>query len=68
MDHNIDIRHDEERRFLRALRSHDEEIASAGRVFIETVRAAAALKDLGECGSVLGPARFASKLAGKATQ
>lgn len=47
-----------ERRFLQRLRSHDEEIASAGRVFLEIVRAAAQFKDLGQCVTVFGSARF----------
>lgn len=59
MNQFIDIRHDEERNFLRSLRSYDEELASAGRVFIETLHASAALKDLGECVTVFGSARFA---------
>lgn len=59
MNRIIDIRHDEERQFLRALRSHDEELASAGRVFIETMHATVTLKDLGKCVTVFGSARFA---------
>ena len=55
---SIESRHDEEREFLRGLRSHDEELASAGRVFIETVRAATRLKNLGKCVTVFGSARF----------
>ena len=58
MSQFIDIRHDEERNFLRALRSYDEELVSAGRVFIETLHAAAELKDLGKCVTVFGSARF----------
>ena len=54
----IDIRHDEEHQFLSALRSHDAEIASAGRVFLETIHAAAALHDMGTCVTVFGSARF----------
>ena len=58
MNRLIEIRHNEERQFLRALRSHDEELASAGRVFVETLHAAATLKDLGRCVTVFGSARF----------
>jgi uncharacterized protein (TIGR00730 family) len=58
MDQFIDIRHDEERNFLRTLRTYDEELASAGRVFIETLHASAALKDIGKCVTVFGSARF----------
>jgi uncharacterized protein (TIGR00730 family) len=58
MDQFIDIRHDEERNFLRTLRTYDEELASAGRVFIETLHASAALKDIGKCVTVFGSARL----------
>ena len=51
---------DEERTFLKALRSYDDELAGAGRVFLETVRASARLKEVcGErCVSMFGSARF----------
>lgn len=55
---DLDSRHDEEREFLHALRSNDEEIAGAGRVFIESVRASVRLKGLGRCVTVFGSARF----------
>lgn len=58
MNTDIEIRLNEERQFLRALRSHDEEIASAGRVFLETVHATARLKGLENCVTVFGSARF----------
>jgi uncharacterized protein (TIGR00730 family) len=56
---DMNARHDEERLFLRQLRSHDDEIAGAGRVFLETVRASVRLKDIGRCVTVFGSARFA---------
>lgn len=52
--------YDQERQFLKTLRSHDEELAGAGRVFLESVRAAVKLKDLGDCVTVFGSARFPS--------
>ncbi len=58
MSRIIDIRHDEERNFLRSLRSSDEELASAGRVFVEMLHAETELKDLGKCVTVFGSARF----------
>jgi hypothetical protein len=58
MNLRVDVRHDEERKFLQALRTHDDELASAGRVFLETVHAAARLEKLGRCVTVFGSARF----------
>ncbi len=58
MSRILSIRHDEERNFLRSLRSHDEELASAGRVFIELLHAETELKGLGKCVTVFGSARF----------
>jgi uncharacterized protein (TIGR00730 family) len=60
MTDELQTRLDEERDFLRALRSYDDELAGAGRVFLETVRAAARLKEAcsGRCVSMFGSARF----------
>ncbi len=58
MSRLISVRHDEERNFLRELRSYDEELASAGRVFVELLHAQTELKGLGECVTVFGSARF----------
>ena len=60
MSDPLQTRVDEEREFLEALRSYDEELASAGRVFLETIRASARLKEAcsGQCVSIFGSARF----------
>jgi uncharacterized protein (TIGR00730 family) len=44
--------------FLRGKREHDEELASAGRVFLEFVRGFSILGELGKCVTVFGSARF----------
>lgn len=49
---------DVEARFLSGSREHSEELASAGRVFLEFVRGFTALGDLGRCVTVFGSARF----------
>ena len=54
----ISKRHDAERQFLKRLRSQEEELASAGRVFMEIMHAATELTDLGPCVTVFGSARF----------
>jgi len=51
-------REDEEREFLRGSRKHPEELASAGRVFLELVRGFQRLGSLGRCVTVFGSARF----------
>lgn len=58
MNVSITSKHDQERQFLRSLRSYDEELASAGRVFMEIMHAAVDLKDLGRCVTVFGSVRF----------
>jgi len=60
MTDDLQIRLYEERKFLKALRSYDDELAGAGRVYLETVRAAARLKEVctGPCVSIFGSARF----------
>lgn len=47
-----------ERHFLRGSRRHTEELATAGRVFLEFVRGFSALDELGKCVTVFGSARF----------
>jgi hypothetical protein len=47
-----------ERRFLRGRRENDEELATAGRVFLEFVRGFEALASVGPCVTVFGSARF----------
>jgi uncharacterized protein (TIGR00730 family) len=47
-----------EAQFLRGKRDHDEELATAGRVFLEFVRGFSILGELGKCVTVFGSARF----------
>ncbi len=51
-------RDDEEKRFLQGSRAHPEELASAGRIFLEFVHGFQALENLGRCATVFGSARF----------
>jgi len=51
-------RDDEEKRFLQGSRAHPEELASAGRIFLEFVRGFQALERVGRCVTVFGSARF----------
>ncbi len=50
---------DDERSFLEGSREDPEELASAGRVFLEMVRGFERLGDLNRCVTVFGSARFA---------
>lgn len=52
-------RADAEARFLSGCHDHDDELATAGRVFLEMVRGFSALDKLGKCITVFGSARFA---------
>jgi uncharacterized protein (TIGR00730 family) len=52
------FKNQDEKRFLAGTREHPEELASAGRVFLEFVRGFQALGDLGPCVTVFGSARF----------
>ncbi len=56
-DYHTPLR-DEERQFLRGKRRSAEELATAGRVFLEFVRGFSALGKLGKCVTVFGSARF----------
>lgn len=47
-----------EAHFLRGKRDHAEELATAGRVFLEFVRGFSILGELGKCVTVFGSARF----------
>lgn len=47
-----------ESHFLSGKREHAEELATAGRVFLELVRGFSILGDLGKCVTVFGSARF----------
>jgi len=51
---------DAEAHFLSGSREHEDELATAGRVFLEFVRGFSALDDLGKCVTVFGSARFAA--------
>lgn len=51
-------RDDEEKRFLKGSRTHPEELASAGRIFLEMIRGFQALEKIGRCVTVFGSARF----------
>ncbi len=58
-DRWLDVRRDdEEKRFLRGSRAHPEELASAGRFFLEFIRGFQALENVGRCVTVFGSARF----------
>lgn len=48
----------DEKRFLAGTREHPEELASAGRIFLEFVRGFQTLGSLGPCVTVFGSARF----------
>lgn len=49
---------DEEKEFLKGSRTKPEELASAGRIFLEFVRGFRALEAVGPCVTVFGSARF----------
>jgi uncharacterized protein (TIGR00730 family) len=51
-------RDEEEKSFLRGSREHPEELASAGRIFLEFVRGFQKLGGIGRCVTVFGSARF----------
>jgi uncharacterized protein (TIGR00730 family) len=51
-------RDEEEKAFLRGSRKHPEELASAGRIFLEFVRGFQKLGGIGRCVTVFGSARF----------
>jgi uncharacterized protein (TIGR00730 family) len=61
-NHDLDWLHkpktEEESRFLSGSRDHDEELASAGRIFLEFVRGFSALNLREPCVTVFGSARF----------
>jgi uncharacterized protein (TIGR00730 family) len=50
--------HSQERRFLSGKRAKEEELLTAGRVFLEFVRGFDALGEVGPCVTVFGSARF----------
>jgi uncharacterized protein (TIGR00730 family) len=54
----ITLRDDEEKKFLKGSRKDPEELASAGRIFLEFVRGFQRLRSLGRSVTVFGSARF----------
>ena len=57
-DHYHNPEPEAEAHFLRGKRDHEEELATAGRVFLEFVRGFSILGELGKCVTVFGSARF----------
>jgi len=47
-----------ERKFLKGSRNQPDELASAGRIFLEFIRGFQVLSDIGRCVTVFGSARF----------
>jgi uncharacterized protein (TIGR00730 family) len=57
-DWYVSIRDEEERAFLKGSRENPQELASAGRIFLEFVRGFQRLGQIGKCVTVFGSARF----------
>ena len=57
-DWYVSLRDEEEKAFLMGSRKNPEELASAGRIFLEFVRGFQRLGGIGECVTVFGSARF----------
>ena len=51
-------RREEEKNFLKGSRQHNEELASAGRIFLEFIQGFWSLHAIGQCVTVFGSARF----------
>jgi hypothetical protein len=51
-------RKEDEKNFLKGSRQHNEELASAGRIFLEFIQGFWSLHDIGQCVTVFGSARF----------
>jgi uncharacterized protein (TIGR00730 family) len=58
MDWYVSLRDEEEKAFLKGSRENPEELASAGRIFLEFVRGFQRLGGIGKCVTVFGSARF----------
>lgn len=58
MDWYVSLRDEEEKAFLTGSRRNPEELASAGRIFLEFVRGFQRLGGIGNCVTVFGSARF----------
>jgi uncharacterized protein (TIGR00730 family) len=59
MDWYVPPRDEEEKAFLKGSRENPQELASAGRIFLEFVRGFQRLGGIGKCVTVFGSARFA---------
>jgi hypothetical protein len=57
-DWYVSIRDEEEKAFLEGSRENPQELASAGRIFLEFVRGFQRLGQIGKCVTVFGSARF----------
>lgn len=58
MDWYVSLRDEEEKAFLEGSRENPQELASAGRIFLEFVRGFERLGGIGKCVTVFGSARF----------
>jgi uncharacterized protein (TIGR00730 family) len=58
VDWYVSLRDEEEKAFLTGSRKNPEELASAGRIFLEFVRGFQRLGGVGKCVTVFGSARF----------
>lgn len=58
MDWYVSLRDEEEKAFLEGSRENPQELASAGRIFLEFVRGFQRLGEIGKCVTVFGSARF----------
>ena len=58
MDWYVSLRDEEEKAFLKGSRENPQELASAGRIFLEFVRGFERLGGIGKCVTVFGSARF----------
>jgi uncharacterized protein (TIGR00730 family) len=58
MDWYVSLKDEEERAFLKGSRENPQELASAGRIFLEFVRGFQRLGEIGQCVTVFGSARF----------
>jgi uncharacterized protein (TIGR00730 family) len=61
VDWYVSLHDEEEKAFLRGSRENPEELASAGRIFLEFVRGFQRLEGVGKCVTVFGSARFKKK-------
>ena len=64
MDWYVSLRDEEEKAFLEGSRENPQELASAGRIFLEFVRGFERLGGIGKCVTVFGSARFMDRKLG----